>query len=116
METSQKVLNYMDSVGVSAYKISRATGISESTFSKWRAKPTSKIDMSIVEKIANYLEVSIDELLGKEQKNKLTSKKGSLSETQKELLNLFDLLTPNQQDSLLALARSIAAERRSKGM
>lgn len=70
MEFSQIILNYMELHDISGYKLAKATGISESLFGKWRAKPTSKIDTSNIAKIANYFNVSMDELLGNEQKNK----------------------------------------------
>ena len=60
----------MESVGVTGYKLSKATGISESLFGKWKAKPTSKIDATTLKKISDYFGMSIDALIGNEQKNK----------------------------------------------
>lgn len=64
MELSQVILEYIAARGISYYKIAKATGISESLFSKWKSSPTSEISASNVFKIASYFNTSIDELLG----------------------------------------------------
>lgn len=65
MQHSQRILNVFKDVGVSPYKVSKETGISESLFSKWKANPTSEISSKNLAKIADYLDVSIDYLLGR---------------------------------------------------
>lgn len=65
MELSQKILQYMQDKGVTAYKISKATGISESLFSMWKKKPTSKVSVKNLEAIAEYFGITVDELIGK---------------------------------------------------
>ena len=51
-----------DKKGVSDYRVSQETGITKSTFSDWKSGRSSpKIDK--VKKIADYLGVTIDELL-----------------------------------------------------
>lgn len=69
MELSQKILQYMQDKGITAYKISKATGISESLFSMWKKKPTSKVSVKNLELIAEYFEITVDELMGKQQKS-----------------------------------------------
>jgi transcriptional regulator with XRE-family HTH domain len=64
MEYSQIILGFMASKGVTAYKLSNATTIAESTFSGWKKKPTSKIQADMIVKIAEYFNVSTDYLLG----------------------------------------------------
>lgn len=78
-------------------------------------------DENMLTLIANKLDTTVEYLTDKTddknaQKNKPSSEKGSLSEIQKELLDLFDLLTIEQQRSIVAMARSIAVERHSKDM
>lgn len=52
--------------GVSVYRISKETGVSQATFSAWKAgEYTPKTDK--MQKIAQYFNVSVDYLLGKEQ-------------------------------------------------
>ena len=67
MELSQKILQYMQDKGVTAYKISKATGISESLFSMWKKKPTSKVSVKNLELIAEYFGITVDELMGKDE-------------------------------------------------
>ena len=66
MEHSQIVLSILESKGISAYRLSKETGISESLFSKWKKNPTSEISSNNLCKIADYLSCSIDYLLGRE--------------------------------------------------
>lgn len=75
----------MENRGVTGYRIAKDTGISESLFGKWRVHPTSKIDAITVTKIADYFDVTVDELLGKEQKNKPTAE----SDEPKDLMDIL---------------------------
>ena len=63
MECSEKILSFIQKKDVSIYKLSKEIEVSESTFSKWKSKPTSKIDLSIILKIAAYFDVGLDEIL-----------------------------------------------------
>lgn len=55
--------------GVSVYRISKETGVPQSTLSAWKAgEYTPKQDK--LKKIADYFGVTVDYLLGNEQKNK----------------------------------------------
>lgn len=65
MEHSQIILDILKKKNISAYKLSKETGISESLFSKWKSKPTSEISSSNLAKIADYLDCSVDYLLGR---------------------------------------------------
>jgi transcriptional regulator with XRE-family HTH domain len=58
----------MQEKGITAYKISKATGISESLFSMWKKKPTSKVSVKNLEAIAEYFEITVDELIGKQHR------------------------------------------------
>lgn len=104
MEFSQYVLNFMESKGVTSYKLAKATGISESTFSKWRRNPTSKIDADILNKIAVFFDVSVDELIGATKKTPSTEAKGEFLEFEE----LLKQLTPEQFNLVLERARGYA--------
>lgn len=65
MEHSQIILNIMKDRKLSAYKLAKETGISESLFSKWKKNPTSEISSSNLARIADYLDCSVDYLLGR---------------------------------------------------
>lgn len=65
MEHTERILKILEDRGITAYKVSKATGISVSLFSKWRERPTSKIASQNLELIADYLDCSVDYLLGR---------------------------------------------------
>ena len=64
MEHSERILQIMEARGVTAYRIAKDAVVSESVFSEWRRKPSSNIYSSNLVRIANYLECSVDYLLG----------------------------------------------------
>ena len=65
MEHSQIILKIMEERNITAYRMAKETGISESLFGKWKEKPTSKITSCNLVLIANYLDCSVDYLLGR---------------------------------------------------
>ncbi|MCO7122061.1 helix-turn-helix domain-containing protein [Ihubacter massiliensis] len=94
-ETFEKLLQQH---GVTAYKVSKETGVTQSTLSDWkRGRSTPK--SSNMKKIADYFHVSVDYLMtGNESENKewepaLTDK--DEQDIQKELDNLLDRLDNN---------------------
>lgn len=57
----------LEKYGVTPYKVSKATGIATATLSDWKnGKSTPKLDK--MQKIADYFGVSLDYLLGNEEK------------------------------------------------
>lgn len=53
----------IDSKGITAYRVSKGTGIAEATLSDWKnGKSTPKVDK--LRKIADYLGVTLNELIG----------------------------------------------------
>ncbi len=65
MEHTQKILQIMDDRKITAYKMAKGTGISESLFSKWKENPSSKVSSGNLVLIADYLGCSVDYLLGR---------------------------------------------------
>ena len=63
MQYAQVILDYINKQGVSFYKLARNTGISESTFSKWKSNPKADVSLTTIEKIANYFKVSVDYII-----------------------------------------------------
>lgn len=109
MEHSESVLHFIESRGDSVYKVAKEAGISQSTFSKWKSKPTSKIDTLILEKIANYYGTSIDELLGRKQKNKPAVQRGELID---EIMQICVGLPEEKQLALLNTARCMVEKKK----
>ncbi len=75
MEHSQIILGVLAAKDISAYRIAKETGISESLFSKWKKKPTSEIASSSLARIADYLDCSVDYLLGRTDNPEVNRKK-----------------------------------------
>ncbi len=65
MEHSQIILSVLKNKNITAYKLAKETGISESLFSKWKKSPTSEISSSNLARIADYLNCSVDYLMGR---------------------------------------------------
>ena len=65
MEHSQRILQLIAESGYTEYRVSKDTGISNSLFGKWKARPTSKISSEKLVLIADYLNCSIDYLVGR---------------------------------------------------
>ncbi len=65
MEHSERILRIMEERKITGYKLAKETGISESLFSKWRETPSSNVYSGNLVLIADYLECSVDYLLGR---------------------------------------------------
>jgi len=65
MKHSERILKIIEERKITGYKLAKETGISESLFSKWREKPSSKIASQNLELIADYLGCSVEYLLGR---------------------------------------------------
>ncbi len=118
MENSEILLKFIEQRKVSCYKLSQSTGISESTFSKWKSNPTSKIDLSVVQKIAAYFGVSLSDIL---ECNQPCATVPSLSPQEQDLLNNFNQLSEidktrvsERAETLAELAAERAAEQEKK--
>ena len=111
MEHSERVISFIENSGDTTYKVAKAAGISQSTFSKWRTKPTSKIDSTILEKIANFYGVTIDEIIGNEQKNKPPMLLDDLSPHELELIKM---LREGPEDVTAAVYRAVGIDPEEK--
>lgn len=65
MEHTENILRILEERNITAYRIAKDTGISESLFSKWKEKPSSKVSSGNLVLIADYLNCSVDYLLGR---------------------------------------------------
>ena len=65
VEHTQRILRILEEREITGYKVSKATGLSDSIFSKWREKPSSKVTSQNLQLIADYLDCSVDYLLGR---------------------------------------------------
>lgn len=87
--------------GVSAYRLSKETGIAQSGISEYRSgKTVPGIDKLNI--LASYFGVSVDELVGEA----VPTASVTLTDREKSLVDAFRHLPPASQDALLALAKS----------
>lgn len=59
---TKNIFKLMDNKGVTAYKLSKETGISESVISRWKSGEQSPSISSLV-KVANYFQCGLSELM-----------------------------------------------------
>lgn len=59
---TKNIFQLMDTKGVSAYKLSKETGLSESVISRWRSGEQSPSVSSLV-KVAHYFQCGLSELM-----------------------------------------------------
>lgn len=102
-------------------KLSEATGISSGNISDWkkgRSKPTAEALTSI----ADYFDVSVDYLLGREPSSETKkddstealSSAASFSSSQKQLVELTESLTDDEIKKVLSYIRFVLSERDGK--
>lgn len=111
LEYSELILKAIDSSGKSTYAISKATGITESAFSNWRKRPTSKMDLSNVCKIANFLGIAVDVLIVGTGNVKEAKSYSKLSSSEEQLLKYYDLMTDFEKGEILGEMKSITKDR-----
>lgn len=95
---------------VATYQVSKATGISQSTFSNWKAR-RNLIRGDKAKKIADYFGVSVDYLMTGEENeggekyylNEETAEMAQKIFENKELRALFDVQSDMQPEDLKAL-------------
>lgn len=108
--------------GVTAYKVSKETGVTQSTLSDWkRGRNTPKTDN--MKKIADYFGVSIDYLMtGKESndENTSTEKDYAKNETERKLLVLCrkanDVSEEEREDIINLFENTIDLYLKAKGI
>lgn len=98
----ENLLSLCDEKGITGAKMCTDIGISKSLMTGLKKKRREGITTDTAQKIADYFGVSVDRVLGTEQKEKADSPKGTgLS----EIDIIFSQLTPSRQAKLIELAR-----------
>ena len=100
---SDKILDYFSANNIQPSTVAKATGIDKSTFSKWKSKPTSKLDFETVYKIVSYLNISIDYLLTGSEINQLNK----LDSSQQRLLECYENLPEQEKQRLIGRAEML---------
>nr|WP_325183321.1 helix-turn-helix transcriptional regulator [uncultured Oscillibacter sp.] len=65
MEHTERIMKILEEQNITGYRLSKEIGISKSLTGKWKEKPSSKVSSSILVSIADYLDCSVDYLLGR---------------------------------------------------
>ena len=91
--------------GKSTTAVCAEIGIAKTTVSYWRNKSSVIPKQDVLLKIANYFNVSVDYLLGEEDKEKKTTDYDGLSDGEKELLELFNRVPESQRQMVLQMIR-----------
>ena len=89
--------------GMSCSAVIIENGLSSGNLKNWKNGRIPKPD--ILQKIANYFNVSVDYLLGEEDKEKKTTDYDGLSDGEKELLELFNRVPESQRQMVLQMIR-----------
>lgn len=95
---------------ISRYRLAKETGISQNTIGDW-IKGTANPGAASLSKVANYLGVTTDYLLGYEEKETPTpDNESERSELENDLLDIARRLNTEHQRILLKLASSMLSE------
>lgn len=92
------LVNIMASKGISAYQLEKDVGINQTTFYNWKKGKQPPADK--LQKIITYLEASPNEVFGYESFDTLT-------DNDKELLQLFHQLPEREQVKLIGKVEDI---------
>lgn len=95
-------------VGKKPSAVALDIGINKSTVTNWKNRGTTPTDVT-VQKIADYFDVSVEQLTGKNEKNPVTET--NLTDEQQELVKLFDSASPELRAAALAVLRAANGEK-----
>lgn len=93
--------------GVSAYRLCKDIGIRGSVLSDLRTGRKQGLSSKTLTLIAEYFGVSVDYLLGKEDKEEAATPKDDRSAKEAQAMELFSRLSPEAQEIVLAQLRGL---------
>lgn len=89
-------------------------GLSRQTFSEWNGGRSNSY-LKYLPQIADFLDVSVDYLLGKtDKKNKTTPEERSISEIEQELLELTADMDEDEKNAVLGYAARIISKHKKE--
>ena len=88
--------------GVTPYRVHKETGVAQSTLSDWKTKGCTP-SVENLTKIADYLEVTVDELIGKQNKKPVTKTDDGLSKLESDFIKLLRQVPEEQRPMLYAM-------------
>ena len=102
--TLERILDTMNTKGISAYNMEKYLNIPRGSFSNWK-RGMGKLYYSHIDKIADKLEVSIDYLIRGKASDRFCS-----SDREVELINGFRKMSQEEQSNLLNSIRTTIDE------
>lgn len=100
-ENFEKIIN---AKGISAYKVSKETGVSTVTLSNWKSgKYTPKADK--LQAICDYLEVDMGMIIEAQKKDNAPKPENAIEHIQ--LISLYEKLTEEQKQAILTIMSSM---------
>ena len=103
----EKIFVLLEERGMSEASFARKIGTSRSTVNSWKIRKQNPSSDKIM-KICEVLEVSPEELLSdKDKRDTLKKKKKIYTEKEKELVDVYEDLSPNIQKRMLEYAKRL---------
>ena len=102
-----RIMDLCKQKGVSGSRMCLDLGLSKSTLSDIKGGRKKGISTASASKIAGYLNVSVDYLLGEEETPEIkNSPSAEITEGEQQLLDLFRLIPESQQPLVLQMIRA----------
>jgi transcriptional regulator with XRE-family HTH domain len=111
MKVSKKIFDLLAEQEKSQYALAKYVGIAKQTISEWKSKGTDPTAKHI-SKIAEFFNVSIDELCGREPKEPAIT--FQVQPPKSEIQEIYDKLNAVQQGILLGEAKRLLEESKMK--
>jgi transcriptional regulator with XRE-family HTH domain len=106
MTTGERVIKLLEKQGKTKTQLAVYTGLTSSTISDWTGVKKTNPRNTILPKIAEFLNTSVDYLLtGKETENTFY-----LSDEEKEIIENFNILDNNDRKKALQYIRLLSTE------
>ena len=100
-----------DTSGIKPGKMCNDIGLSRSILTDLKTGRKKSINTVTAQKIADYFGVSVDRVLGAEQKEKSLTGDADEDEATKELRDIWASADPDERETLLEMARLIKKRR-----
>jgi transcriptional regulator with XRE-family HTH domain len=102
---AMNLAKYLHRSGKSQREMAEIVGVSSSTFNEWlMAKKYPRMDK--IEFMANYFGILKSDLIEKEEDKKISPDELSLTEGERDVLELFRAIPEDQQPVVLAMIRA----------
>jgi len=108
----ESIISLCNDKGIKGGKMCVDLGISKSTMTDLKSGRRTGISMDTAQKIADYFDVSVDRVLGSEQKEKSPTPNGvELDAETIELREIWNSADQEEREALLAMAKMLKARR-----